>query len=107
MPTETKVIIKTGGSVFESGRLWAEDDWRTKYHDWPTNPDTSQPWTWAEINALQAGVKLTGVVDEEEEALSADCSQLYVEVTYTPAGIKRPLVGGSLVGNSLVGKGLA
>jgi len=76
--------------------------WESFTHDWPNNPNTGQPWTWDEINALEIGVALHG------DELTPMCSQIYVEVTYTPAaGIARPLIGGSLAGNSLVGKGLA
>ena len=70
---------------------------------WTNNPNTEQPWTWDEINALQAGVALLS----EGPNYQSRCTQLYVEVEYTPVGIARPLVGGSLAGNSLVGKGLA
>ena len=79
------------------------EDWASYTKDWAVNPFTSQPWTWDEINALEIGVTL---FDNEEKTPA--CSQVYVEVTYTPAaGIARPLVGGSLAENSLVGKGLA
>lgn len=78
-----------------------ENPYAEFHHDWAVDPNTSAPWTWAAINALQAGFDLKGGESESR------CTQLYVEVTYTPAGIARPLVGGSLAENSLVGKGLA
>jgi hypothetical protein len=46
-----------------------------------TNPATSAAWTWAEIDALTAGVR--GY--ETGNASDSMCSQFYVEVDYTAA----------------------
>ncbi len=52
-----------------------EDD----YRDWATNPQTGNPWSVADINALQAGIRLRnlGVFKWSR------CTQVYIEVTYT------------------------
>ncbi len=100
--SEAYIVCRTHNTDYFSSDLEIDMSWATYYQDHSVNPNTGQPWTWAEINALQAGIKLTGEEGEEPE-----CTQVYVEVTYTPSGIARLLVGGSLAGNSLVGKGLA
>jgi hypothetical protein len=45
---------------------------------WRLNPATGRSWTWTEINALQIGCSLYGVSGD------ARCTQVYVEVYYTP-----------------------
>jgi len=101
-----EVEIKTHSTIYSGGDVGSAGVWTTKHYDWANNPNTGQPWTWAEVDALQAGIYLASD-DGEEDILNAYCTQVYVVVTYTPAGIARPLVGGSLADNSLVGKGLA
>ena len=100
-----QIIIRTYLGVYTGDLETLTPYWVTHSKEWATNPNTGQPWTWDEINAMQAGVRLTARELEDEEW--AKCTQLYVEVEYIPAGIARPLVGGSLAGNSLIGKGLA
>jgi hypothetical protein len=53
-------------------------DYETFSEQWNTNPANGQPWEWADIDALQIGVSLKSVD-------YAKCSQVYVEVDYTPA----------------------
>lgn len=48
------------------------------YYDFATKP-TGGTFTWANINDLQAGVTLQGV------STGAKCTQVYLEVFYTPA----------------------
>lgn len=45
---------------------------------WRLNPATGRSWTWTEINALQIGCSLYEVSGD------ARCTQVYVEVYYTP-----------------------
>jgi hypothetical protein len=100
---EITIKIKSGATTSaDPSPEELEEDWVDYHHDWPKDPNTGENWTWDAIDALQAGFDL-----ECGEEGRSECTQLYVEVTYTPAGIARPLVGGSLAGNSLVGKGLA
>lgn len=101
MAATAQILIITHSTEYSGVPEDLTEGWATYSKEWTNNPNTEQPWTWDEINALQAGVSLDGA-DEIKR-----CTQLLVEVTYTPAGIARPLVGGSLAGNSLVGKGLA
>jgi hypothetical protein len=45
-------------------------------YTWTNNPNTGSAWTWANINALEAGVALTHYYG------SSRCTQVYVEVNY-------------------------
>jgi hypothetical protein len=47
--------------------------------EWTTNPNTGAPWTWTEIDDLQAGVRLSG----QNSNFPAYCTQVYIEVFYT------------------------
>ena len=45
---------------------------------WSTNPNTNSAWTWAEINNLQAGVRMRG----QSNTKPAYCTQVWIEVFY-------------------------
>ncbi len=45
---------------------------------WTENPYTSNPWTWTEIDDLQAGVRQTDVASPNPET-----TQVYIEVDYS------------------------
>jgi hypothetical protein len=47
--------------------------------NWTENPATNQPWTWNDIDALQAGIAFIGNEGESR------CTQLYVVVNFTDA----------------------
>lgn len=53
--------------------------WDNYSEIWATNPDTGQPWTWPEIDALQIGIKLY-----DDGNGYPQCTQVYAEVNYTP-----------------------
>jgi len=77
--------IKTNGTVYQSGdRYLTGSDW----HDWETeyalNPQTGIAWTWAEINALQVGIKLYPPVTAGNPDGNSQCSQIKVVVNITP-----------------------
>lgn len=64
----------------------------TSYQDISTvytvNPNTGQPWTITELNALQVGVDLKSH-SAGSENFGTWCTQVYAEVDYTPA----PVIG--------------
>ncbi|MBA7573156.1 hypothetical protein ES708_14951 [subsurface metagenome] len=48
-------------------------------HTWTKNPNTTNDWTWDEVDALEAGITLA------RTDKNIWCTQVYVEVDYTPA----------------------
>lgn len=78
-----EIEIATHSTSYSSGAVTQSNVWATRYYDWAINPNTSQPWTWVEIDALRAGVLLTSIVGAED-ILKAYCTQFYVVVTYEP-----------------------
>ena len=52
----------------------------TYNHVWSQNPNTSAAWTWDDIDALKAGIQMYSVAQAYTH-----CTQVYVEVDYTPA----------------------
>jgi hypothetical protein len=76
-----KTSIKTGGTIYDVTKTitlsWA--DYSTQYTE---NPQAGGAWTWAQINALQAGVSLVSAAGKDYSY----CTQVYVEIDYTPPG---------------------
>ncbi|MBA7476033.1 hypothetical protein ES707_11408 [subsurface metagenome] len=86
--TNLKLVIKAGtGSgapttVQEgSAQTIAAGNWWDKYQIFETNPATGLPFTWAEIDRLQAGVSIRG--GEQGESGGTFVTQVSVDVDYT------------------------
>ncbi|GAH17662.1 unnamed protein product [marine sediment metagenome] len=77
---EITIKIKSGATTDADGTPDAlpNSNYNDFYHDWATDPNTGQPWTWAAIDALQAGFDLKAGTGD------GICTQLYVVVTYVP-----------------------
>jgi hypothetical protein len=71
--------IKTGGTEY-SGSNKSTGAWSTGSTVWAVNPKTTVAWTWADIDALQAGAYVTGA-----GANDGRLTQVYVVVSYTVA----------------------
>ena len=86
--------IKTGGTAYDGaektqvGEGWT--DWAYSSEEWADNPGGGA-WSWADINALQIGVRLTILVATGR----LDCTQVYVEVDYI-AGVAQAVGGASM-----------
>lgn len=52
--------------------------WETFNQTWTTNPNTSNVWTWDEIDELEIGISIKGA-----RKLLTYCTQIYAEVDYT------------------------
>jgi hypothetical protein len=72
-PSQKSGTIVTDGTEVTS----VATDYATFSQTYLTNPATGMAWTWAEIDALQVGVSL-----KSAGAYFAQCTQVYVEVTY-------------------------
>ncbi|MFC1475027.1 type II secretion system protein [Candidatus Zixiibacteriota bacterium] len=71
-----KTIIRTGGTDYEGSDInlapvSSFNEYSTIY---TTNPNTSSPWTWTEIDDLEIGVSIRR---------AAPCTQIRLEVYYT------------------------
>ena len=96
-----KVALKANSTVDEGSSIPMDETWKLISETWNTNPADSQPWTWADIDALQIGVALWGVgaggINE------CRCTQVYVEVDYTPITPKTSSeTGGGVDGHKAV-----
>ena len=93
---ETYTLIKTNGTVY-AGTVWSgENTYTTISTIYTTNPATDSAWTEAEVNALQAGSRLTTEYWKAADAYTGGrTTQVYVVVDYSVPGIasKRLLVG--------------
>ena len=72
------VSINTHGTTYDGTGNCCGTQWTTYSREWTTNPSTNQAWTWDEIDALEAGVKLTFKQEPPR------CTQVYVAVDYEP-----------------------
>ena len=76
-----RAAIKTGGTVYTgTEESTTSSTFSLESYHWTNNPSTNTTWTWSEVDALQAGIELRG----GDAATTAACTQLYVEVSYTP-----------------------
>ncbi len=59
VPADIQHIIRTGNTTYSSTNLGVVKDGsvQIKQTVWETNPQTSAPWTYTEVNALQSGAK--------------------------------------------------
>ncbi|GAJ14146.1 unnamed protein product, partial [marine sediment metagenome] len=79
------IIIKTGGTEYDSPEyIDISTSWEYYSYQWNTNPKTRGAWTWDQIDALQIGLVLLN----QYVGYEAYCSQVYVEIDYTPTDEK-------------------
>ena len=73
-----KPLVKVGGTVYYGDEFDSADNdtFQLHSHTWSVNPDTGNGWTWAEIDALLAGIALKGT--------NSLTTQVYAVVTYEP-----------------------
>jgi hypothetical protein len=69
------------GSTFYRGTNFALTSSYANYsYLWRYNPATLGVWAWADIIALQVGIRLRG----QNAVFPANCTQVWVEVSYVP-----------------------
>ncbi|MEM3406759.1 MAG: hypothetical protein QXM07_03805, partial [Nitrososphaerota archaeon] len=72
------IYIRTHSNNFEYGPFGLAPKYTLYSISYSNNPATNQPWTWDEINNLQAGIMLSDLEKKSE----ARCTQLYVVIDY-------------------------
>lgn len=76
-----RLYVKSGGTIdYANTKHVLDPSYTEEVQEWEENPDTSNPWTWAEVDSLQAGIALNNTDG------TARCTQLWVEVLYGPSG---------------------
>lgn len=91
-----RTAIKTGGTVYYGTAFTHTSAWVFRTTNYALNPKTSAAWTWAEIDALQAGASLRWSDDEEAQPTSV--SHVLITVTFTAAPPPGPPVYWSRIG---------
>lgn len=79
--------VKTGGTVYYSAEFYLGTTWGYHSKTWTTNPDTSSPWTWDDIDSLQIGVRLY----RGGPSVYPRTSQLYLTVQHEESDL-RPMI---------------
>jgi len=77
-----RIYCKTNGTLVHTSDAVLALAYTNYSQQWSTNPVTGLAWTWAEIDALQIGVSF--VVSPYWAGHYAYCTQVYVEIGYTP-----------------------
>jgi hypothetical protein len=74
--------IKTYGNVYYSALDTYSSifSWTLRHWHWATNPYTGIIWKWSEVNALQFGLATWNGAGTNSNM----CTQIYIEVDYTP-----------------------
>ncbi len=77
-----KLCLRTHDTDYETDpiTLTSLTNYNLWSHEWTTNPATGQPFTWAEIDALEAG---TVAYDRTGGNVNCRTTQVYVGVSYT------------------------
>jgi len=78
-----RLILLIGGDEYHSKLLKPTKTFAPHTYEWGENPATSSPWTWSDINALEAGVK--SVQFGPAWAGELRVTQLYIEVSSPPS----------------------
>ena len=75
-----KPSLKSNGTVTDGTEILLSSSYTTYSEQWNTNPADGQAWEKADIDTLQIGVILKGISE-----YYVYCTQVYVEIDYTPA----------------------
>ena len=84
------IYMKTGGTTYANGNYSLTQSYADYENSWATNPQTGVAWTWANIDALQAGISLKNM--NPVPSTDPRCTQVYVVVTYTPSFIPKVMI---------------
>ena len=82
--TGLTTAIRTGDVTYYGGEKSLSTTYMEYDTEYSTNPKTLTAWTWAEINALQAGIQLRRSHTPGGGPVWSRATQVYVVVDYTP-----------------------
>jgi hypothetical protein len=71
-------VILTHGNTYTSPDFTLTGSYQDLQYAYTRNPNTNNPWTWSEIDSIEIGVALS------RSSGQARCTQVYIEVNYTP-----------------------
>ena len=103
-PTECwgygKVAIYTHATLYYGDKECWIYSFGDKSKTWTKNPNTDNDWTWAEVNALEAGVALCSALSQYRSF----CTQVYVEVDHAP--LQQSVGGGAITPSGTLGRNI-
>jgi hypothetical protein len=88
-----RILIKTNGKEKKGSDETVTTSYATYSYRWNDNPESTAPWTWAEIDALQTGVELR----DADARVPTRVTQVYTEVSFDAP----PITGNTPTGDLL------
>ncbi len=86
------IHIKTNGVEYNGSEATITTSYATYSNQWNTNPQTGNPWTWGEIDALQIGVGIR----RPKSGRYTQVTQVYAEVGYSTIRLSGDVPTGDL-----------
>jgi hypothetical protein len=77
-----KSVLRTYATNYEGAEVNLPDGYAVYSTEYTLNPNTSNSWTWDEVDALEGGVSLKSAQSDAWDY--ARCTQVWVAVYYTP-----------------------
>ena len=75
-----RIVLRTNSTNYYTSATIVFITFQDSYIDYTENPNTSLDWSWTDIDNLEAGTELKFVATQGPR-----CTQVWVEVTWTPA----------------------
>jgi len=91
-PSYIRTLVRTNGTDYESADLALSTSYQNQYTQYNINPNTGQPWTWSEIDALQAGAS-----SRDFGASHVRMTAVWVVVNYTTTSAYELDINGTFV----------
>ena len=85
------VHIKTNGATYNGTEETVTTSYATYSYQWDNNPQTGNPWTWSEVDALQIGAGLRRCKSGGGlTTRNTRMTQVYAEINYTQIAYNSP-----------------
>ena len=91
-PSYIKTLVRINSTDYESADLALSTSYQNQYTQYNTNPSTGQPWTWSEIDSLQAGAS-----GKDYGASHVRMTAVWVVVNYTTTSAYKLDMNGTFV----------